>query len=41
MNRLKERYQKELVPALMKTLNLDECDAGAAAAKGSGEHWHG
>jgi len=23
MNRLKERYQKELVPALMKTLNLD------------------
>ena len=23
MNRLKERYQKELVPALMKTLNLE------------------
>lgn len=23
MNRLKERYQKELVPALMKSLNLD------------------
>ena len=38
---LKERYQQEVMPALMKDAQAEQCNAGAAHEKGSCQYWTG
>ncbi len=39
MNILKERYQKEISPALMKSLGLTECNGSPPHQKSGDQYW--